>query len=723
MKRLFLIFTFSFSFIILKSQENITIEELWKNYSFSQRNFGKIKVLKNSDSFTRLESNKELQQIVKYSFTSGKKELVIFDSQKFKLKNRISSYKFSHQENYLIIETDREGIYRYSYRSKCLLYDIQNDKIYDVFDEKIQNLSFSPDEKFVSFTFENNIYINEIQNILNGKIRSFKKITSDGKNNSIINGSSDWVYEEEFGLVQAYQWSPDGKKIAYLKFDEENVNTFSMDIFKGQLYPSSKTFKYPKAGEDNSVVNLYIHDLEENKTKFIYTEKDYEYIPRFFWTFTSNKLVFYGLNRLQNNLDFIVLNYENLQTEILFSENDSCYIEIKNELEFFNENHFIWISEKDGYYHAYLKNLEGFESQLTKGNWEIKEIYGFDSDLMKLYYSSNEEGTETQSLFSLDIEYDFKEKISTKLGFNDAVFSHSLKNYINYYSNANQPNQISLNKADGSEIMIFENNQILIDKLNKYKLNKKEFFKIQTDNTELDAWIIKPTNFDENKKYPVMMFVYGGPGSKEVLDKWEGNDFLWHQYLSQNGIIIVSVDNRGTGGKGASFRKVTYRNLGKYETIDILDAAKFLSKFNYVDEKRIGIQGWSYGGYLSSLAITKGSSIFDLSVAIAPVTNWRFYDNIYTERYMSKPVLNSDGYDQNSPIKFVSNLRGKYLLVHGTADDNVHVQNTYEMVSALVNENKEFELFIYPDKNHGIYGGNTRFHLYNKITNFILENL
>ncbi len=723
MKRLFLIFTFSLSFVLLKSQENITIEELWKNYSFSQRNFGKIKVLKNSDSFTRLESNKELQQIVKYSFTSGKKELVIFDSQKFKLKNRISSYKFSHQENYLIIETDIEGIYRYSYRSKCLLYDIQNDKIYDVFDEKIQNLSFSPDEKFVSFTFENNIYINEIQNILKGKINSFKKITSDGKNNSIINGSSDWVYEEEFGLVQAYQWSPDGKKIAYLKFDEENVNTFSMDIFKGQLYPSSKTFKYPKAGEDNSVVNLYIHDLEENKTKFIYTEKDYEYIPRFFWTFTSNKLVFYGLNRLQNNLDFIVLNYENLQTEILFSENDSCYIEIKNELEFFNENHFIWISEKDGYYHAYLKNLEGFESQLTKGNWEIKEIYGFDSDLMKLYYSSNEEGTETQSLFSLDIEYDFKEKISTKLGFNDAVFSHSLKNYINYYSNANQPNQISLNKADGSEIMIFENNQILIDKLSKYKLNKKEFFKIQTDDTELDAWIIKPTKFDENKKYPLMMFVYGGPGSKEVLDKWEGNDFLWHQYLSQNGIIIVSVDNRGTGGKGASFRKVTYRNLGKYETIDILDAAKFLSKFNYVDEKRIGIQGWSYGGYLSSLAITKGSSIFDLSVAIAPVTNWRFYDNIYTERYMSKPILNSDGYDQNSPINFVSFLRGKYLLVHGTADDNVHVQNTYEMVSALVNENKEFELFIYPDKNHGIYGGNTRFHLYNKITNFILENL
>jgi len=723
LKRLFLIFTFSLSFVLLKAQENITIEELWKNYSFSQRNFGKIKVLKNSDSFTRLESNKELQQIVKYSFTSGKKELVIFDSQKFKLKNRISSYKFSHQENYLIIETDREGIYRYSYRSKCLLYDIQNDKIYDVFDEKIQNLSFSPDEKFVSFTFENNIYINEIQNLLKGNINSFKKITTDGKNNSIINGSSDWVYEEEFGLVQAYHWSPDGKKIAYLKFDEENVKTFSMDIFKGQLYPSSKTFKYPKAGEDNSVVNLYIHDLEENKTKFIYTKKDYEYIPRFFWTFTSNKLVFYGLNRLQNNLDFIVLNYENLQTEILFSENDSCYIEIKNELEFFNENHFIWISEKDGYYHAYLKNLEGFESQLTKGNWEIKEIYGFDSDLMKLYYSSNEEGTETQSLFSLDIEYDFKEKISTKLGFNDAIFSHSLKNYINYYSNANQPNQISLNKADGSEIMIFENNQILIDKLNKYKLNKKEFFKIQTDNTELDAWIIKPTNFDENKKYPVMMFVYGGPGSKEVLDKWEGNDFLWHQCLSQNGIIIVSVDNRGTGGKGASFRKITYKNLGKYETIDIIEAAKFLSKFNYVDEKRIGIQGWSYGGYLSSLAITKGSSIFDLSVAIAPVTNWRFYDNIYTERYMSKPVLNSDGYDQNSPINFVSSLSGKYLLVHGTADDNVHVQNTYEMVSALVNENKDFELFIYPDRNHGIYGGNTRFHLYNKITNFILDNL
>jgi len=496
-----------------------------------------------------------------------------------------------------------------------------------------------------------------------------------------------------------------------------------MDKFNGNLYPTQEVFKYPKAGEANSTVSVYLYNIDDDEKKLIYTEEDYEYIPRIKWSNDPNILTMIGLNRHQNKLDFIVVDSKDGSNRVLFTEEDKYYIDINDNLTFLPNNFFIWTSEKKGYNHIYLKGLDGSEEQITSGSWEVTSFYGLDSDKMEIFFSSTEDGSINRSIYCLDLESGKRKKLSTQIGTNSAKFSNGLKYYINTYSNANTPPIFTLHKADGSLIKTIEDNVEFQNKLEEYNISEKEFITIYTDNADLNAWIIKPPNFDDNKKYPLFMFLYGGPGSQKVLNRYEGNNFYWYQMLAQKGYVIACVDNRGTGGKGAEFKKMTYKELGKYETIDQIDAAKYFGSLNYIDEKRIGIQGWSYGGYMSSLAITKGADVFNLAVAVAPVTNWRYYDNIYTERYMQTPQENPSGYDENSPINHVEKLKGKYLLIHGTADDNVHVQNTYEMSSALVRANKQFDLFVYPDKNHGIYGKNTRYHLYKKITNFILDNL
>ena len=496
-----------------------------------------------------------------------------------------------------------------------------------------------------------------------------------------------------------------------------------MDKFNGNLYPTQEVFKYPKAGEANSTVSVYLYNIDDDEKKLIYTEEDYEYIPRIKWSNDPNILTMIGLNRHQNKLDFIVVDSKDGSNRVLFTEEDKYYIDINDNLTFLPNNFFIWTSEKKGYNHIYLKGLDGSEEQITSGSWEVTSFYGLDSDKMEIFFSSTEDGSINRSIYCLDLDSGKRKKLSTQTGTNSAKFSNGLKYYINTYSNANTPPIFTLHKADGSLIKTIEDNTEFQNKLEEYNISEKEFITIYTDNADLNAWIIKPPNFDDNKKYPLFMFLYGGPGSQKVLNRYEGNNFYWYQMLAQKGYVIACVDNRGTGGKGAEFKKMTYKELGKYETIDQIDAAKYFGSLNYIDEKRIGIQGWSYGGYMSSLAITKGADVFNLAVAVAPVTNWRYYDNIYTERYMQTPQENPSGYDENSPINHVEKLKGKYLLIHGTADDNVHVQNTYEMSSALVRANKQFDLFVYPDKNHGIYGKNTRYHLYKKITNFILDNL
>ncbi len=701
---------------MFSQKKNITLDDLWKNYSFFPKNYNSLNSMNNGEHYVSLENSELGQELNIYKYKDGEKVRTLFKSDEFDLK-RITNYSFSNDEKKLLLETQTEKIYRYSSKSIYYVYNIFTDKLKKISDDKLMFATFSPAGNKIAYVLDNNIYIHEINS---GRT---KQVTFDGQKNQIINGASDWVYEEEFGLVRSFEWAPDGEHIAYYKFDETNVKEFSMDLFKGGLYPTQEVFKYPKAGEENSVVRIYFYNLKEDKSTYIYTEKDYEYIPRIKWTKNSNILALYGMNRHQNELDFVLADATSNTNRVLFTEKDNYYIDIHDNLTFLPDDNFIWTSEKDGFNHIYIKGLDGSEQQITKGNWEVTSFDGVDSDKMELYYRSTEEGSINRTLYVHNLFTDKKRKLSTQIGDNSIKFSDNFKYYLNSYSNANTAPYYTLHKSNGEQLKVLEDNAEFNAKMKEFNLSKKEIFSIQTEDAELNAWMIKPPNFDSNKKYPLFMFLYGGPGSQQVKNSFGWTNYYWYQMLAQNGYIVACVDNRGTGGKGSEFKKMTYKELGKYELIDQINAAKYFGNLDYIDSKRIGIQGWSYGGYMSSLAITKGSDIFSLAIAVAPVTNWRYYDNIYTERYMQTPQENANGYDENSPINHVDKLKGDYLLIHGSADDNVHVQNTMEMISALVRANKKFDLFIYPDKNHGIYGGNTRLHLYQKMTDFILKNL
>ena len=701
---------------MFSQKKNITLDDLWKNYSFFPKNYNSLNSMNNGEHYVSLENSELGQELNVYKYKDGEKFRTLFKSDEFDLK-RITNYSFSNDEKKLLFETQSEKIYRYSSRSIYYVYNIFTDKLKKISDDKLMFATFSPAGNKIAYVLDNNIYIHEINS---GRT---KQVTFDGQKNQIINGASDWVYEEEFGLVRSFEWAPDGEHIAYYKFDETNVKEFSMDLFKGGLYPTQEVFKYPKAGEENSVVRIYFYNLKKDKSTYIYTEKDYEYIPRIKWTKNSNLLALYGMNRHQNELDFVLADATSNTNKVLFTEKDNYYIDIHDNLTFLPDDNFIWTSEKDGFNHIYIKGLDGSEQQITKGDWEVTSFDGVDSDKMELYYRSTEEGSINRTLYVHNLFTGKKRKLSTQIGDNSIKFSDNFKYYLNSYSNANTAPYYTLHKSNGEQLKILEDNAEFNAKMKEFNLSKKEIFSIKTEEAELNAWMIKPPNFDSNKKYPLFMFLYGGPGSQQVKNSFGWTNYYWYQMLAQNGYIVACVDNRGTGGKGSEFKKMTYKELGKYELIDQINAAKYFGNLDYIDSKRIGIQGWSYGGYMSSLAITKGADIFSLAIAVAPVTNWRYYDNIYTERYMQTPQENANGYDENSPINHVDKLKGDYLLIHGSADDNVHVQNSMEMISALVKANKKFDLFIYPDKNHGIYGGNTRLHLYQKMTDFILKNL
>ena len=692
------------------------MDDLWKNYAFFPKSVGGFNSMNDGEHYSTMERTEDGQEIVKHKFKSGKKVRTLFKSADFEIPG-IGKYTFSKDEKQLLLATQTKSIYRHSSKSVYYIYNIHTDKLKKLADEKVMYATFSPGGDKVAYVLENNLFI---QNIKSGNTT---QVTTDGKKNHIINGASDWVYEEEFALVRSFEWAPDGEHIAYYKFDESQVKEFSMDLFKGGLYPTQEVFKYPKAGEDNSVVKVYFYNLEQDKSTYIYTEEDYEYIPRIKWTNNPKVLALYGMNRHQNKLDFVLANAEDGTNKVLFTEKDKYYIDVHDNLTFLPEDNFIWTSEKDGFNHIYIKGLDGSETQITKGNWEVTSFHGIDSDKMEVYFTSTEEGSINRTLYAQHLDTDVKTKLSTVNGTNNSSFSKGLKYYMNSVSTANSASIYSLHSADGKQLKILEDNTEFNTKMEEFNLTEKEFFTIKTEDAELNAWMIKPPNFDENKEYPLFMFLYGGPGSQQVTNSFGRTNYYWYQMLAQKGYIVACVDNRGTGGKGSEFKKMTYKELGKFETIDQINAAKYFGELPYIDANRIGIQGWSYGGYMSSLAITKGADVFSLAIAVAPVTNWRYYDNIYTERFMQTPQENASGYDENSPINHVDKLKGNYLLVHGSADDNVHVQNTMEMISALVEANKQFDLFIYPDKNHGIYGGNTRYHLYRKMTDFILENL
>lgn len=718
MRIIYIAITLSISLSCWAQKKAITIDDLWKNHSFYPEIVRGLKSMKSGDYYTQIDRNKNGSKLNKYSYRTGKLISTIADSEKLKIP--IVNYSFSEDEKKVLFACETERIYRYSSRSIYYVYDINNRSLNKLSDQKVMYATFSPDGSQVAYVKDNNLFLMDLENMQE------LQITNDGVNNEIINGASDWVYEEEFGLVNAFFWSPDGNKIAFYRFDERKVNKFSMDMFQAKLYPTQYEFRYPKAGEENSKISIHLFDTKTKKIQEITVHEDFEYLPRMGWTKDPNSLYLLRMNRHQNHLDFLLIDATTTESRVLFTETDAYYIDIHDNTTFLNDGkHFIWTSEKSGFNHLYKVRLDnGSMQQITTGNWEVTDYHGMHADSDKIYYTSTEDGPINRSVYSINTDGKEKQKLTKKIGTNSVNFSKGMKYFINNYSTANKPPFFSLHNANGKQIRILKDNKELSEKMNQYALSKKEFFSFNTsEDISLNGWMIKPANFDSDKQYPVFMFLYGGPGSQQVLNSWGWTNYFWHQHLAQQGYIVACIDNRGTGGRGAEFKKMTYQQLGKYETIDQIEANQYLGSLPYVDANRIGIQGWSYGGYMSSLAITKGAELFKMAIAVAPVTNWRYYDNIYTERYMRTPQENADGYDDNSPINHVDKLKGKYLLIHGSADDNVHVQNTYEMVSALVNANKQFDLFIYPDKNHSIYGGNTRQHLYQMMTDYIKENL
>lgn len=617
--------------------------------------------------------------------------------------------------------TETKSIFRRSFTANYYVIDLATNKATLLFDGGPQMLAdFSPDGSKVAFVFENNIYV---KNLADNKL---SQITNDGKTNAIINGSSDWVYEEEFSVTKAFYWSPLGTKIAYLKFDESEVNDFTMDYYKGETYPSPYTFKYPKAGEDNSKLSLFVHTLESAKTSEVNIGGS-EYVPRMKWTNDDNKLIFLTLNRHQNELSYVMSNIDanGIATgKVFYSERSETYVEVDDNLIFLEDGKFfLRTSEKSGYNHIYKVGFDGTESAVTSGEWDVIGLKGVDNKKGIVYYTSAEEGAMYKALYSIKLDGKKKTKLSLRQGYNNAEFSTGMKYYMNYYSNANEAYTITVHDAKGKELNVLKDNATLNKQLANLKIAKKEFITIKGATEDLNAWILKPTNFDTTKKYPIYFDIYNGPGRNTVKDSWGGNNFLYHQLLVQRGYIVISVDTRGTMYRGEAFKKSTYLQLGKLETEDMIAVAKNVGKWDFVNKDRIGVMGWSYGGYMASLCMTKGADVFKMGIAVAPVTNWRWYDNIYTERFMRTPQENPNGYDDNSPVNHVEKMKGKYLLIHGSGDDNVHVQNSMEMIDALVKKNVDFEMFIYTNKNHGIYGGKTREHLFNKLLRFTEDNL
>ena len=707
--------------VVTAQQKNITLEEIYDG-TFRMQYLDRLHSMNNGKEYAVLNTDRNTgtKTLDVYSYKTGEKVNTLINSSEIDGLDYFIGYTLSADESKALLSTKMRSIYRRSSLGVYYVYDLETKELVQVAEEAIQEPTFSPDASKVAYGLDNNIYIKDLAS------GTTTQVTTDGAKNKVINGITDWVYEEEFAFVRAFDWNADGDKIAYIRFDESEVPEFSMDVFGNELYPSKDTFKYPKAGETNATVSLHIYDVTSADTKAVDLSgfQNY-YIPRLEWTPEANVLAVQTTNRKQNDVNLLFVDGTSGEAKLILSDKDDAYVDITNNLTFLEDNDFIGTSEKDGWNHIYLYDKDGkLKNQVTQGPWEVTSYYGYDPKSKRVFYQSSENGSINRGVYSVKVNGKSKKALATEAGTNSANFSTDFTYFIKSFSDAETPYVFTLNAADdGDLVRKIKDNQALKDQFADYVISEKEFFTLPINGEELNAYMIKPKDFDPNKKYPVFMTQYSGPGSQSVANSWSGGNGYWFQMLAQEGYIIVCVDPRGTGLKGRDFKKMTQKELGKYEVEDQIAAAQVLGQRDYVDADRIGIWGWSYGGFMASNCIFQGADTFKMAIAVAPVTSWRFYDSIYTERYMTTPQENASGYDNNSPLSHVDKLEGKFLLVHGSADDNVHVQNSMRLIEALVQANKQFDWAIYPDKNHSIYGGNTRLHLYTKMTNFIKENL
>ena len=715
-----------------QEKKNFELEDLYERPTFYAKSVRGMNSMKDGKSYASFEKG----QLNIYNYKSGELVNTLFKVSDLVLPGdtmpiRLQDYDLSSNEDKMLCATEMESIYRHSFHAMYYVYDFKTKTLQPLSENGKQRLAtFSPDASKVAFMRDNNLFIKDLAT---GKESQF---TNDGLYNHIINGAPDWVYEEEFSFSQGFYWSPDSKKIAYMKFDESKVREFQMEEFEG-LYPEWYSFKYPKAGEDNSIVEIYVYDLESGKTVKMDTGKETDiYLPRIAWTKDANVLAIQRLNRHQNHLEILAADATTGKSRVFYDETNDYYIDITDDWHFLEDGkRFLMTSEKSGYNHIYLCNLDGSEgNQLTEGDWDVTNVYGFDGK--EVYFQAAKKSSVERQIYAVNLKGQMREVIGRE-GTNQARFSNDFSYLININSSITQPRQFELYTNKGKLVRVLEDNHDFAEKLKTFNLGEKKLLKISDpafvlpDGTQVDvdAWQILPPDFDPAKKYPVLIYVYGGPGHQTVNNAWADSDYWWLQLLAQHGIISVSINNRGSGAQGEVFKKMTYLQLGKYETEDMITLAKYMAKQPYVDGSRIGIYGWSYGGFMAANGITKGADVISTAVSVAPVTNWRYYDNIYTERYMRTPQENPEGYDDNSPVSNTALIKGNYLLCHGSGDDNVHYQNAMELIKAMISNGKQFDLMIYPNKNHGIYGGyeygdgECRMHLFNKIDNFLFKHL
>ncbi len=709
-------------FCYSQGSKTLTLADIFTGKTLSAKSPADLKSMKDGEHYCV----KEGDTVFEYDYLNGLKTRWLFCFKDIVLPGKtealaVDEFIFSDDESKILVRTDKEMIYRRSFNANYYVFELKTKKLTPISQKGKQEVaSFSPDGNNVAFVRGNNIFISNIAT------NTEDQLTNDGLFNNIIYGKSDWVYEEEFSFAKAYAWSPDGTKIAFYRFDESNVKEYGMTKW-GDLYPEIYKYKYPKAGEDVSIVSVLVYDLLNKSTKTMDIGKETnQFIPRIKWTTIPGIISIYRMNRHQNKLEMLFSDAANGNSTVIYSEENKCYIDINDNLFFApNKKFFLLTSEKDGYNHIYLYGIDGkLMRQITYGNYEVDEIKGFDDEKRIIYFTSSESSPLERDLFSINLDGTRKKRITKENGWNSIEFSANFNYFVLHYSNANTPTVHSVCSTKAKVLRVLEDNKSLKELADSYGFSKLEFFTFKTPEGEsLNGYMIKPVNFDPARKYPVFMNVYGGPGSQSVNNRWGRTDFYWYQMLAQKGYISVCVDNRGTGFRGEAFKKCTYKQLLKLESDDQISAAKYLATLPYVDGTRIGIWGWSYGGSMAALGITKGADVFKAAIAVAPVTNWRFYNAIYTERFMTLPKENESGYDDNTPMIFAKNLKGKFLLVHGTSDDNVHLQNSVELENALLKENKQFDMFFYPNKNHSLLGGTTRYNLYQKMTDFLLLNL
>ncbi|NAW50739.1 prolyl oligopeptidase family serine peptidase [Elizabethkingia argentiflava] len=690
--------------------QEITLDKIYSGYYFPQE-ITDINFLKDGENYTIIEPG----GIARYS----SKNMHRID---YMVEGNFEDYTFSEDESKVLLQKRKEEIYRRSFHGIFDIKDLKSGKILPVNQGKwVQEPKFSPDGSKLAFIVDNDLFYQDLND------GSIVQITRDGKQNEIINGLADWVYEEEFGHADYYEWNKAGDAIVFVKFDERKVPQVNIPIYNDNLYPQMFSYKYPKAGEENSIVTAHLYQLPSRSlVKINLADFENYYIPNLYQTNAKDEIVFATSNRHQNKIDLVKVNTKNAQVKKLFTEKDAAWVDTNNlQVGFLEDNSFLWASERDGKRHLYWYDANGkLKKQVSKGDWEIVDYYGYNPKTKDVYIQTTETGSINKVLTKLNIVTGKKQLLSEPQGSSSASFSKTFNHFISTYSTANQPPKYLLNEVKGSVVKELNNNDEILSRLKHDHFINKEFLSIPNAvGDQMNAWMIKPHNFNPAKKYPVFMYQYSGPGSQSVSNSWDPINGMWFEMLAQKGYIVVCVDGRGTGFRGSQYKKVTYKNLGKYEIEDQIYAAKWLGEQPYVDAARIGIFGWSFGGYMAALAMTKGADTFKMGIAVAPVTNWRFYDSIYTERFLRTPQENVQGYDLNSPTTFASLLKGKLLLIHGTADDNVHFQNSMVFSEALIQYKKDFDFMAYPDKNHSIYGGNTRLQLYEKMTAFILKNL